>query len=102
MIDLINHHRGELEELCRRYRVKTLELFGSAADGTWDPGTSDLDFLVDFLPLGPGELFDFFFGLKHDLQTVFRRKVDLLTPRSIRNPHLLSSVNRSRKVLYAA
>jgi predicted nucleotidyltransferase len=102
MIELIEKHRGELEALCRRYRVKTLELFGSAADGTWDPAASDLDFLVEFLPLGPGELFDFFFDLRQDLQTLFRRKVDLITPRSIRSPRFRESVNQSRTVLYAA
>ena len=42
MIDLIEQHRAALEGLCRRYRVKTLEVFGSAADGTFDPARSDL------------------------------------------------------------
>ena len=36
MIELIEQHRAELNELCRKYRVKTLEVFGSATDGTWD------------------------------------------------------------------
>src|SRR5262245_58897016 len=102
MIPLIENRRAELEELCRRYRVKTLEAFGSAADGTFDPMGSDLDFLVDFLPLGPGQLFDFFFDLKDELQTLFGRHVDLVLPRAIRNPYLQESVNRSRRVLYAA
>ena len=64
MIDLIERRRSELEELCRRYHVKTLEVFGSAADGTFDAARSDLDFLVEFLPLGPGQLFDFFFDFR--------------------------------------
>ena len=34
---------------------ETLELFGSAADGAWEPARSDLDFLVEFLPLKPGQ-----------------------------------------------
>ena len=31
MIDLIEQHRAELGDVCRRYHVKTLEVFGSAA-----------------------------------------------------------------------
>ena len=43
MIDVIEQHRTELDNLCRRYRIRTLELFGSAADGTFDAARSDLD-----------------------------------------------------------
>src|SRR5437870_6764054 len=102
MIALIEDRRAELEALCRRYRVKTLEAFGSAADDTFDPMCSDLDFLVDFLPLGPGQLFDFFFDLKNALQMLLGRRVDLVSARAIRNPYFERSVNQSRQVLYAA
>src|SRR5882724_9635384 len=102
MIDLIEQHRDELEALCQRYRVRTLELFGSAADGTFDPAHSDLDFLVDFLPLEPGQPFAFYFGLLESLRELFSRRVDLVTIRTIQNPFFLRSVNRSRQVLYAA
>lgn len=102
MIDLIEQHRSELEGLCRKYRVKRLEVFGSAADGTFDPSCSDLDFLVEFLPVGAGQLFDFFFDLQDGLQTLFGRKVDLVSPRAIRNPYFQKAIDRSRQVLYAA
>ena len=48
---IIDQHRAELQVLCQRFQVKTLELFGSATDGRFDPHRSDLDFLVDFLPM---------------------------------------------------
>lgn len=102
MIDLIGHRRTEVEELCRRYRVRTLEVFGSAADGTWNPQHSDLDFLVDFLPLEKGELAPDYFGLLHALEDLFDRKIDLVMPRAIRNPYFLRGVNQSRRVIYAA
>jgi hypothetical protein len=45
-----------LPELCRRFHVRRLDLFGSAATGhNFDPVRSDLDFLVSFEPLPPGE-----------------------------------------------
>jgi predicted nucleotidyltransferase len=103
MIELIENHRAELEELCRKHHVKTLELFGSAADGTWDPSRSDLDFLVDFPPghdFGPwiGDFFD----LKDDLERLFGRKVDLVMPGAIRNRFFLEAINKQRKTVYAA
>ena len=102
MIELIEQHRAELEELCRRYHVKTLEVFGSAADGTWDPERSDLDFLVEFLPLEPGPAAKAYFGLLFGLEDLFHRKIDLVMPTAIKNPYFLKSVTQSRRVLYAA
>jgi uncharacterized protein len=45
----------QITELCQRYQVKRLEIFGSAATGAFKPEASDLDFVVDFgdRPLGP-------------------------------------------------
>ena len=50
MIAEIASHREELEELCRRFHVRRLDLFGSAASDGFDPARSDLDFLVEFDP----------------------------------------------------
>ena len=102
MLDLIETHRGELDELCRKYHVKTLELFGSAADGSFDPARSDLDFLLEFLPDVPDRIFGGYFDFKFDLEKLFERKVDLLMPRAVRNRFLLQAVNRQRKPVYAA
>ena len=102
MIDLIQQRRGELDGLCRKHKVKTLELFGSAAEGPFDPMRSDLDFLVEFLPLEAGQPFACFFGLWDDLRGLFDRKIDLLTPQSIKNRFFMEVVNRQRQVVYAA
>jgi predicted nucleotidyltransferase len=102
MIELVESRQRELAEICRKYRVKTLELFGSAVGNNWDATTSDLDFLVEFGPLDPGQLFDNFFDLKYALENLFGRNADLVIPRSIRNPYFLADVNRTRRVLYAA
>ncbi len=50
MIAEISSHREELEEVCRRFHVRRLDLFGSAASDDFDPAGSDLDFLVEFDP----------------------------------------------------
>jgi uncharacterized protein len=102
MIDLIHKHRQELQQLCRRHHVKTLELFGSAADGTFDPARSDLDFLLEFLPAAAALPFHGYFDLKEALEALFHRKVDLVMPAAIRNPYFRKAVDQQRTVLYAA
>jgi predicted nucleotidyltransferase len=102
MIDLIERRRPELIDLCRQYHVKTLELFGSAADGTFDAARSDLDFLVEFLPEAANSFFHGYFDLKEGLEQLFGRAVDLVMPRAIHNPYFLQAVNQQRRMLYAA
>ncbi|MFO0965959.1 MAG: nucleotidyltransferase domain-containing protein [Gemmataceae bacterium] len=102
MIDLIQQRKREVESLCRRYGVRSLEVFGSAAVESFDPLRSDLDFLVDFLPLAPGQPFAFYFGLLEDLRSLFRRRVDLVVKGAIKDRAFQESVDRSRQVIYAA
>lgn len=99
---LIDQEREQLAELCRRFHVQRLELFGSAADGTFDPETSDFDFLVEFLPLEPNEHYDAYFGLLESLEELFRRHVDLVETGAMRNPYFIRRVNESRTLVYAA
>ena len=102
MIHEVEQQTAAIEALCRRFQVSRLELFGSAASGRFNPRSSDLDFLVEFKDLRPGAYADAYFGLLEELQRIFQRKVDLVVARSVRNPFLLESIQRSRALLYAA
>lgn len=102
MNPLIESHRSELEQLCQRYHVKRLELFGSAATGDFKPETSDLDFLVEFHSTKEMHAADQYFGLLEALRLLFQRKVDLVMARAMHNPYLIREVNKSRTMLYAA
>lgn len=99
---LIEEKRNDLIRLCAKYRVRRLELFGSALTDRFDSQTSDLDFLVEFLPLQPGEYADAYFGLLEALRELFQRNVDLVMTSAIKNRYFLESINRRRTVLYAA
>ncbi len=102
MITYVKQHLDEIRELCARFRVKRLELFGSAARVA-SPGTSthDLDFLVEFLPLHPGEHADYYFDLRESLNELFECPVDLLMVKAIKNPYFLEAINKNREGLYA-
>jgi hypothetical protein len=92
----------EIAELCRRYHVRSLELFGSALTDGFDSGRSDIDFLVEFDPVSPRNIFEDYFPLKWDLEKVLATSVDLVEPGSIRNPYFRLEVDRRRLPLYAA
>ncbi len=103
MISFIEENYESLKRLCKKYRVKRFEVFGSSLTGEgFDPENSDLDFLVEFLPLQPGEHADAYFGLLEALQDLFTSSIDLVETKAIRNPYFLESINQNRKEIYAA
>jgi len=86
--------------LCRRFHVRRLDLFGSAADGRFDPAHSDLDFLVAFEELPDRAYADAYFGLRDALSELFGCEVDLLTDAALANPYLRRQVETQRKRLF--
>ncbi len=103
MIDLVREHLPDIKRICRRFQVKRLELFGSAlAKEKYESQRSDLDFLVEFLPLQTGEHADAYFGLLAALEDLFSCHIDLVVEEAIKNRYFLESINRAREVLYAA
>ncbi len=102
MIAELESKSAAIVALCRRHRVRRLEVFGSAAKGTFDRHDSDFDFLVDFFPLTPAESAEAYFGLLEDLQSLLGRPVDLVMVQAVTNPYFLRAIEGSREVLYAA
>ena len=99
---VIDDKQNELKEVCGRFGVKTLAVFGSAAQGEGFTEQSDLDFLVQFLPLSPIDHADAYFGLLATLRELFNRGIDLLEVKAIDNPYLMETINQHRVELYAA
>src|SRR5712692_3974597 len=85
--EIVEAQLPALRTLCRRFGVRRLDLFGSAATGRFDPARSDLDFLVEFDKPPTGGFASPYFGLLEALETLFQRKIDLLTERSLENPY---------------
>ncbi len=103
MIGVIEGRGEEIKEVCRRYGVSKLEVFGSAVDGEFEEDRSDVDFLVEFLPgqdLGPW--LSHYFDLKVALERLLGRTVDLVMYGAMKNPHFIREVNRTRRTVYAA
>lgn len=103
MIAAIARNREELAELCRRFHVRRLDVFGSAARGDFDPARSDLDFLVEFSV--EDDALAHFVDFKEALEAVLARRVDLVdrkaiegSPNYIRKRHILTGA----EPIYAA
>lgn len=102
MIPAVAERTDELHQLCVRYRVLRLGLFGSAATASNFADASDLDFIVEFQPIPVAEYADAYFGLLESLQQLFGRPVDLVVESAIENPYFQESVEETRTPLYAA
>ncbi|MCC6211235.1 MAG: nucleotidyltransferase domain-containing protein [Burkholderiales bacterium] len=101
MASVLDSHLDEIPDLCRRYGVSRLELFGSAAGDAFDAQRSDLDFLVEF-DADSSRLFDRYFGLKESLEALYGRRIDLVSAGSLHNPYFIKAINKSRRLVYAA
>lgn len=91
--------RKDLKTLCKKYRVRELLLFGSAARDELSEG-SDIDILVEFMPnskIG----FMALAKMQNELAALFGRKVDLVTKSGLK-PSLRETVLSEAKTLYAA
>ena len=99
---IIDRQLKTIHQLCHENQVARLELFGSAADGTFDLANSDVDFLVEFQPLSPADRADAYFSLLAELQDLFQRDIDLVESEAITNPYFKQLVDAQRTVLYAA
>ena len=88
----------KVAEICRKYGVAEMAVFGSAARGDMRPD-SDIDIMVDLRPdAHPGWGI---FRLEEELTQLLGRRVDLGTKRSLK-PRVLPIALRDAKVIYAA
>ena len=107
MVKIVEKNIPTIIELCKKHNLKSLYLFGSATDSKYFNEKSDVDFLYEYdLENYPGwDSGDFdivanFFSLKEKLEEMLGRKVDLV-PNKLKNPYLINSVEKSKKLIYA-
>ena len=90
-------------ELCKRYRVKDLSVFGSILTERFND-QSDVDLLVNFESFDPDSLdFDYvsnYFNLKDSLEELLNRKVDLIEDGDQLNPIVREKVYQNKQLIY--
>ena len=100
---LIELNQDKIYELCRKYKVKTLAVFGSILTDRFND-ESDVDLLVNFLPFDPDSLeFDYvrnYFDLQESLESLLGRKVDLIEDGDQLNPLFRELVYAKKQLIY--
>lgn len=100
---LIELNLDKIIELCKKYRVKTLSVFGSILTDRFNEN-SDVDLLVKFEPFDPDSLeFDYvtnYFDLRDSLESLFGRKVDLIEDGDQLNPLFRKLVYAKKRLIY--
>jgi hypothetical protein len=102
MLVQLSDNRDAIIELCQRYGVIRLAVFGSAMTDEFEPDRSDIDLLVEFDPDRRPGRFDDYFGLKEALEALLGRQVDFVTREALANPFFAESVERMSADIYAA
>ena len=87
-----------IAQICKRYGIQELAIFGSAARGDLRPD-SDVDVMVEFLP-GVAHGWEYF-RIERELAEVFGRPVDLATKKWMKS-RVKARVLPEARVVYAS
>ena len=98
---LIEINIERIIELCRRFHVKSLWVFGSILTPRFSKN-SDIDLCVDFdtekIPLL--DYADNFFDFQYALEDLFKRRVDITEDSAVSNPYFRRELDSTRKLIY--
>lgn len=98
--DEISKKQNDFKNLCQNHKVKFLYAFGSSVTNRFDNEKSDIDLLVEIDDPDPIERGEMLISLWDMFEIFFKRKVDLLTESSIRNPFLRKNIDSTKILLY--
>jgi predicted nucleotidyltransferase len=90
-------------EVCRKYGVSELAVFGSALREDFDPQRSDVDFLVRFIDNDAGDWGHKYMDMEEELAAILRRKVDVVSWRGVEqstNPVRRGHILKHARLVY--
>ena len=102
VVKVLQDKRKAIAELCARYGVARLDVFGSALRDDFRPGESDVDLLVEFAPMDGYAKAVAYFDLLDDLRGLLGVEVDLVMAGAVKNRYIARDIERTRRLLYAA
>lgn len=98
-MDRLQKYQAAIVKLCKAHKVKSLYAFGSILSDNFN-AESDIDLIVDFANMDVDDYADNYFDFKFSLQELFKRPIDLLEEKAIKNPYFHESVNQKRELVY--
>ena|SRR5437868_5281905 len=96
---VIDNYKSDINTICSKYKVKSFYIFGSALTSDFNE-QSDLDFIVDFEPQDIDHYADNYFNFKFSLEDIFKKKIDLLEEKTIKNPYFKKAIESQCQLLY--
>jgi uncharacterized protein len=97
---LNNQQLDAIRRLCPHFYVTHLYAFGSVIGESFNE-QSDVDLLVSFAGVPMLDFADNYFDFHEALEKIVVRKVDLVIEKSLTNPVLIRSINKSKQPIYA-
>ncbi len=88
-----------IKKLCEKYKVRTFSAFGSVTRDDFNEN-SDIDFVVDFNENDPFEYTNLYFELKHKLEKLLKRQIDLIEYRAIKNQYFKKELDETKVLIY--
>ena len=88
-----------IKKLCKEYKVRTFSAFGSVTRDDFRDN-SDVDFVVDFDETDPFRYTDLYFQLKEKLEQLFKRQIDLIEERAIKNQYFKKELDETKILIY--
>jgi hypothetical protein len=102
MHPLIEQHREQIADLCRRYGVRRLEVFGSVLRSDFDEMGSDVDVVAEFDPQSMGSGLRRYFDFKANMEALLNHPVDVIELGAMENTRLKRIIERTKVPVYAA
>ena len=102
MQQFITDRLPEIQDLCRAHHVQSMAVFGSAVRDDFNPETSDIDVRVIFDSAKITRYARNAYAFRNALVQLFRRKVDMLSSKELRNTYLKRAIEDDQVVVYAA
>ena len=96
----VKFNKKVLEEICKRWDIVELAVFGSVLRSDFNEN-SDVDIIVKFNEKAEISLLDIV-EIKTELEKLFEREVDLVELQAVKNPFRRKNILSNLEVLYAA
>jgi predicted nucleotidyltransferase len=100
MSDRCNVTRSQIIDFCQQWKIVEFALFGSVLRDDFRDD-SDIDVSVTLAPNHGLNLFDWM-DMQPELENLFKREIDLVDKRGLKNPYRRSEIMNTRQIIYAS
>jgi uncharacterized protein len=100
MHTIISENLDTIVQIFEKYNVSRLYVFGSVVTERFSDKSSDVDLLVELEPMPFIERGEKLLQFWDEVETLFQRKVDLLTDQPIKNQYFKAQVEKTKKLIY--